>query len=66
MLASALVFFLIGLIVAVLGFGGMAGSAESLAKLLFFVFMGLSVLALRAGRHSTDIPNELERKEKRA
>ncbi|WP_084383572.1 DUF1328 domain-containing protein [Hydrogenophaga flava] len=39
MLHYAVVFFVIALIAAVLGFGGIAASAAGIAKTLFFVFL---------------------------
>ncbi|STY61244.1 Small integral membrane protein [Mannheimia haemolytica] len=38
MLHYAVVFFVIAIIAALLGFGGIAGSATEIAKILFFVF----------------------------
>ena len=49
MLHYAVVFLVIALIAAVLGFGGIAADAEGLAKLLFYVFAGLSALAFALG-----------------
>lgn len=46
MLHYAVVFFVIALMAAVLGFGGIAASAAGIAKLLFVVF-GLSTLTER-------------------
>ena len=37
MLSWALTFFIIAIIAAFLGFGGIAGSAAGIAKILFFV-----------------------------
>jgi uncharacterized membrane protein YtjA (UPF0391 family) len=45
----AVVFLVIALIAAVLGFGGIAADAAGLAKLLFYVFAGLSALAFALG-----------------
>jgi uncharacterized membrane protein YtjA (UPF0391 family) len=39
MLHYAVVFFVIALISAVLGFGGIAAGAAGIAKILFFVFL---------------------------
>lgn len=39
MLRWALIFFVVALVAAVLGFGGIAGSAVQIAKILFFVFL---------------------------
>ncbi|HWC99162.1 MAG TPA: DUF1328 domain-containing protein [Candidatus Sulfopaludibacter sp.] len=41
MLHWSLVFLLIALVAAVLGFGGLAGAAVGIAKVLFFVFLVL-------------------------
>lgn len=43
MLHYAVVFFIIALIAAVFGFGGIAASAAGIAKVLFFVFVILAV-----------------------
>lgn len=50
MLHYAVVFFVIAIIAAVLGFGGIAGSAIGIAKILFFAFLILSVLSFLFGR----------------
>ncbi len=49
MLYYAIVFFVIALIAAALGFGGIAGAATGIAKILFFVFLALFVLSLAFG-----------------
>jgi uncharacterized membrane protein YtjA (UPF0391 family) len=46
MLGWALVFLVVALIAAAFGFRGVAGMATGFAKLLFFVFLVLFVLAL--------------------
>lgn len=46
MLYYALVFFVIALIAAFLGFGGMAVAFAGIAKLLFFLFVILFVVSL--------------------
>ena len=38
MLHYAVTFFIIAIVAALLGFGGIAGSAVEIAKILFFVF----------------------------
>lgn len=48
MLYWALVFFVIAVIAAVFGFGGIAAAAVGIAKILFFVFLALFVLTLIA------------------
>jgi uncharacterized membrane protein YtjA (UPF0391 family) len=45
MLGWALVFFVLALVSAALGFGGLAGMAASIAQVLFVVFLVLTVLA---------------------
>ena len=43
MLYYALVFLVIALVAAVLGFGGIAASAAGISKILFFVFLVLFI-----------------------
>ncbi len=50
MLSWALTFLVIALIAGVLGFGVVAGTAASIAKILFFVFLVLFVIGLIMGR----------------
>ena len=45
MLGWALVFFVLALAAAALGFGGTAGVSASIAQILFVVFLALTVLA---------------------
>lgn len=52
MLHYALIFFVVALIAAVLGFGGLAGAAAGIAKILFFVFLILFVVSLVMGRRT--------------
>jgi len=49
MLGWAVFFLVIALIAAVLGFGGIAGTAVGIAKLLFFVFLVIFVISLIMG-----------------
>lgn len=44
MLHYALVFFVIALIAAVFGFGGIAAGAVEIAKILFFVFLVIAAV----------------------
>ncbi len=46
MLSWALTFFVLALIAAVLGFGGIATGAAEIAKILFFLFLVLFVFSL--------------------
>jgi uncharacterized membrane protein YtjA (UPF0391 family) len=48
MLYWALTFFVVALIAAILGFGGVAIAAASIAKILFFVFLVLFLFSLLA------------------
>lgn len=50
MLYYAAVFFVIALVSAVLGFGGIAAGAASIAKVLFLVFVVLGAVSLIFGR----------------
>lgn len=50
MLSWALAFFVLALIAAMFGFGGIAAGAAGIAKVLFFVFLILFVVSLLLGR----------------
>ncbi len=49
MLYWAAVFFVIAIVAAVFGFGGIASGAGTIAQVLFFVFLVLFLLSLVAG-----------------
>ena len=49
MLYYAALFFVIALVAALFGFGGIAAGAVEIAKILFFVFLVLFVVSLIAG-----------------
>ncbi|HEV2973234.1 MAG TPA: DUF1328 domain-containing protein [Pirellulales bacterium] len=49
MLYWAAVFFVVAIIAAVFGFGGIAVGAAEIAKVLFFVFLVLFVISLVFG-----------------
>jgi uncharacterized membrane protein YtjA (UPF0391 family) len=49
MLHYAVVFFVIALIAALFGFGGIAAGAAEIAKVLFFIFLVLFVVSLVIG-----------------
>jgi uncharacterized membrane protein YtjA (UPF0391 family) len=57
MLRWAIIFFVISIIAAVFGFGGIATAAAGIAKLLFYLFLAIAVVmlvaALLAGRSIT-------------
>lgn len=46
MLGWSLIFFLVAITSAALGFGGIAGTAAGIAKILFFIFLALLVISL--------------------
>lgn len=50
MLHYAVVFFVIALIAALFGFGGIAAGAVSIGKILFIVFLVLAVVTFLFGR----------------
>ena len=49
LLKWALVFFLISIVAAVLGFGGLSEAAADVARVLFFVFVAIAALLVIAG-----------------
>ncbi|HBA87289.1 MAG TPA: DUF1328 domain-containing protein [Geobacter sp.] len=57
MLRWAVIFFIISIVAAVFGFGGIATAAAGIAKLLFYLFLAIAVVmlvaALLAGRSIT-------------
>jgi uncharacterized membrane protein YtjA (UPF0391 family) len=55
MLRWALIFFIVALISAVFGFGGLAGEAAWIGKVLLVVFVILAVVSLIMGRR---VPTE--------
>ena len=55
MINWAITFLIIALIAAVLGFGGIAGTAVGIAQILFFVFLILCVIAFVMGRRTPPV-----------
>jgi uncharacterized membrane protein YtjA (UPF0391 family) len=49
MMGLALTFFIIAIIAALFGFGGIAAGAASIAKILFFVFLVVFLVSLVMG-----------------
>ncbi|MEO6564828.1 MAG: DUF1328 domain-containing protein [Casimicrobiaceae bacterium] len=49
MLRYAVIFFVVAIIAALFGFGGIAAGATEIAKILFFVFVVLFIVSLVAG-----------------
>lgn len=52
MLHYAIVFFVIALVAALFGFGGIAAGAVSIGKILFVVFLIMAVVSLLLGRRT--------------
>ncbi|MBC8066521.1 MAG: DUF1328 domain-containing protein [Chlorobia bacterium] len=52
MLRYAVIFFVIALIAAFFGWGGIAGSASGIAQILFVGFIILAILSLIFGRRT--------------
>ena len=50
MLHYTVVFFVIAIVAAVFGFGGIAAGATEIAKILFFVFLAVTVISFIMGR----------------
>lgn len=46
MLRLAVIFFVVAIIAAVFGFGGIAAGATEIAKILFYIFVVLFVVSL--------------------
>jgi uncharacterized membrane protein YtjA (UPF0391 family) len=49
MLYWAAVFFLIAVVAAIFGFGGIAVAATEVAKILFFIFLVIFIITLALG-----------------
>ncbi len=54
MVRLAITFFILALVAAALGWGGMAGELAGFAKILLFVFLVLAVLSFVMGRRTID------------
>ena len=54
MLRWALIFFVFGLIAALLGFTGIAGTSIAIAKILFYIFLVLFLVTLLIGLFAAD------------
>ncbi|MGE0638919.1 MAG: DUF1328 domain-containing protein [Thermoanaerobaculia bacterium] len=50
MLSGSITFLIIALVAAILGFGVIAGTAATIAKVLFLIFLVLFVVSLVTGR----------------
>jgi uncharacterized membrane protein YtjA (UPF0391 family) len=49
MLSWALIFFVVAILAAVFGFGGIASASAGIAQILFFIFLVLFVVSLVMG-----------------
>ena len=49
MLRYAVIFFVVAIVAALFGFGGIAAGATEIAKILFFIFLVLFIVSLVAG-----------------
>lgn len=49
MLRWALIFFIVAIVAAVLGFGGIAGAATGIATILFWLFLAVCVVMFLFG-----------------
>ncbi len=49
MLLWAIIFFILAIVAAALGFGGIAATAVGVARILFFLFLVLFVISLIVG-----------------
>jgi Protein of unknown function (DUF1328). len=56
MLGWAVVFLIVALAAAVLGFGGIAAASAGIAKLLFVIFLVLFVISLIFGWRGRRVP----------
>jgi uncharacterized membrane protein YtjA (UPF0391 family) len=52
----AIIFFVIAIVAALFGFGGIAGDAAWIGQILLFVFLVLAVVSLIFGRGSRTLP----------
>ncbi len=58
MLRWALIFFIVAIIAAIFGFGGIAVGAAEIARILFFIFVVLFIASLIAGLVRGGTPRE--------
>ncbi|HLT74139.1 MAG TPA: DUF1328 domain-containing protein [Ohtaekwangia sp.] len=49
MLRWSVIFFIIAIVAAIFGFGGVAEGAAEIAKILFFIFLALFVITILFG-----------------
>ncbi len=56
MVGWAITFFLIALVAAVMGFGGIAGDAAWIGQVLLVIFLILAVVSMIMGRKPSSLP----------
>lgn len=49
MLRWSVIFFIIAIVAAIFGFGGIAEGAAEIAKILFFIFLALFIITILFG-----------------
>jgi uncharacterized membrane protein YtjA (UPF0391 family) len=59
MLYWALVFFIVSIVAAVLGFGGIAATTAGIAQILFYIFLVLFLVSLISGLVRRGTPGPL-------
>lgn len=59
MLYWALVFFIVSIVAAVLGFGGIAATTAGIAQILFYIFLVLFLVSLITGLVRRGTPGPL-------
>ena len=52
MVHGSIALFFLAIVAAILGFGGIAGSAAALAKIVFFVLFTFALASFSFGRHT--------------
>ncbi|HEX4614186.1 MAG TPA: DUF1328 domain-containing protein [Urbifossiella sp.] len=55
MVRWAIIFFIVALVAALFGFGGIAGDAAWIGQILLFVFLILAVVSLILGRRGPSV-----------
>ncbi len=61
MLKWSLIFFIVAIVAAIFGFGGIAGTTMGIAKILFFIFVALFILSLIFGSRAVkNVANTLD------
>ena len=53
MLRWAVLFLIVAILAGIFGFGGVASTAGTVARILFFIFIALFIATLLFGRHAS-------------